>query len=74
MNRIYRKKQKGREEHIEDMLIKLEKDLSNFQIAIQKKDKTIQESIRLLKLTKQEYQNLFQKNKILKDKLNLTQK
>ena len=74
MNRIYRKKQKGREEHIEDMLIKLEKDLSNFQIAIQKKDKTIQESIRLLKLTKQEYQNIFQKNKILKDKLNLTQK
>ena len=74
MNRIYRKKQKGREEHIEDMLIKLEKDLSNFQIAIQKKDKTIQESIRLLKLTKQEYQNLFQKNKVLKDKLNLTQK
>ena len=74
MNRIYRKKQKGREEHIEDMLIKLEKDLSNFQIAIQKKDKTIQESIRLLKLTKQEYQNLFQKNKVSKDKLNLTQK
>ena len=56
------------------MLIELEKDLSNFQIAIQKKDKTIQESIRLLKLAKQEYQNLFQKNEILKDKLNLIQK
>ena len=45
------------------MLIELEKDLSNYQIAMQKEDKRIQE-----------YQNLFQENKILKDKLNLIQK
>ena len=32
-----------------------------------KKDKTIQEYVRLLKLTKQEYQKLFQENKILKE-------
>ena len=67
MNRINRKKQKNREEDIEDVLGELEKDLSNFQITIQKKDKTIQESVRLLKLTNQK---LFQKNKILEDKLN----
>ena len=30
MNRINRKKQKSREEYIEDMLVELEKDLSNF--------------------------------------------
>ena len=60
MNRINRTKQKSREEHMEDVLIELEKDLSNFQITIQKKDKIIQEYIRLLKLTKQEYQKLFQ--------------
>ena len=34
------------------------------------KDKTIQQYIRLLKLTKQEYQKLFQENKILKEKGN----
>ena len=56
------------------MLVELEKDLSNFQITIQKKDKTIQEYVRLLKLTKQEYQKLFQENEILKDKLNLIRK
>ena len=43
MNRINRKKQKSREEHTEDVLEKLKKDLPSFQIAIQKKDKTIQE-------------------------------
>ena len=67
MNRINRKKQKNREEDIEDVLGELEKDLSNFQITIKKKDKTIQESVRLLKLTNQK---LFQENKILEDKLN----
>ena len=30
MNRINRKKQKSREEYIEDILVELEKDLSNF--------------------------------------------
>ena len=34
------------------------------------KDKTTQQYIRLLKLTKQEYQKLFQENKILKEKVN----
>ena len=69
MNRINRKKQKSREEHTEDVLVELGKDLLNFQIIIQKKDKTIEEYVRLLKLTKQEYQKLFQEYKISKDKI-----
>ena len=60
MNRINRTKQKSREEHIEDMLVELEKDLSNIQITILKQDKTIQEYVRFLKLTKQECKKLFQ--------------
>ena len=74
MNRINWKKQKNIEEHIEDVLVELEKELLNFQITIHKKDKAMQEYVRLLKLTKQEYQKLFQENKILKDKLNLIKK
>ena len=37
MNRTNRKKQKSRQEHIEDRLMELEKDMSNFQITIQKR-------------------------------------
>ena len=74
MNRINWKKQKNIEEHIEDVLVELEKELLNFQITIHKKDKAMQEYVRLLKSTKQEYQKLFQENKILKDKLNLIKK
>ena len=40
MNRINKKKQKSREEHIEDVLAELENDLSNFQITIQKENIT----------------------------------
>ena len=63
MNRINRKKQKSREEHIEDVLEKLKKDLPSFQIAIQKKRQDNTRMLRLLKLTKQEYQKLFQEKK-----------
>ena len=42
------------------MLVELEKDLSNIQITILKQDKTIQDYVRFLKLTKQECQKLFQ--------------
>ena len=45
------------------MLIDLEKDLSNFKLNIDKKDKTIKEYIRLLTLEKKEYQKLFEENK-----------
>ena len=60
------KKVKTREEQFEEVLLFLEKNLTNFQVTIDKRDKTIQEYIRLLKLTKIEYQKLFNENKILK--------
>ena len=60
------KKVKTREEQIEEVLLFLEKNLTNFQVTIDKRDETIQEYIRLLKLTKIEYQKLFNENKILK--------
>lgn len=71
MNKINKKNpKKTREQHIEDVLIDLEKSLPNFQLTIQKKDKAIQEYVRLLNLTKLEYQKPFQENKILKEKIN----
>ena len=50
------------------------KKLSNFWLSIDKRDKTIEEYIRLLKLTKTEYRNLFNENEILKEKLEKTGK
>ena len=50
------------------------KDLANFQLTVQKKDKTIQEYIRLLKLIKAKYQKLFEENKILKQKIEAAEK
>ena len=61
-------KEKTREQHIEDVLIDLKKDLSNFQLSLQTKDKTIKEYVRLLNLTKTEYQNIFNENRQLKKK------
>ena len=74
MSKSFSKKRKAREQHIEDVLVELEKDLANFQLTVQKKDKTIQEYVRLLKLTKQEYQKLFQESKLLKERINSIEK
>ena len=63
-----KKNPKTREQHIEDVLIDLEKNLSNFQLSLQTKDKTIKEYVRLLNLTKTEYQNIFNENRQLKKK------
>ena len=49
------------------MPVELEKYFVKLSNHNTKKDKTIQEYVRLLKLTKQEYQKLFQENKILKE-------
>ena len=55
---------------MEEVLVELEKKLANYQLTVQKKkDKTIQEYTRLLKLTKAKYQKLFEENKILKEKI-----
>ena len=69
------KKVKTRAENIEDVLLNLEKFLSNFQLIIDERDRTIQEYIKvIIKLTKIEYQTLFNKNKTLKEKLEKTGK
>ena len=54
---------------MEDVRVELEKDLADFQLTVHKRDKTMQEYIRLLKLTKTKYQKLFEENKILKEKI-----
>ena len=41
-------KEKTREQHIEDVLIDLKKDFSNFQLSLQTKDKTIKKYVRLI--------------------------
>ena len=68
------KKQKTRQEEITEVLIDLEKGLSNFKLNIDKKDKTIKEYIRLLTLEKKEYQKLFEENKRLKEFLERARK
>ena len=67
MSKSFKKIQKTREQHFKDVLVDLE-------LAFQKTDKTIQEYIRLLKSTKQEYQKLFQENKLLKERINSIEK
>ena len=37
MNRLNKKKQKTREQHIKDMLVELENELQNFQLTVLKK-------------------------------------
>ena len=74
MSKSFKKNQKTREQHIKDVLVDVEKDLANFQLTVQKIDKIIQEHVRLLKLTKQEYEKLFQENKLLKERLNSIEK
>ena len=54
-----KKIQNTREQHIEEVLSDLEKDLMNFQLPLQTKDKTIKEYVRVLNLTKTEYQKIF---------------
>ena len=58
MIQINNKQQKTMEQHIKDPLIEFEKDLLNFQLSLQTKDRTIIEYVRLLNLTRTEYQKI----------------
>ena len=58
-----KKKVKTREEEISEIFLDLKKDLSNFKITVEKKDKTIQLHVKLFKLTKIEYQIFLKKIK-----------
>ena len=71
---LSKKTQKTSEQHMEDVIVDLGKVLANFQLTVQKKDKTIQEYLRLLKLTKQKYQKLFRENKLFKERINSIEK
>ena len=66
------KKVKTRAENIEEVLLNLEKNLSNFQLIIDKRDRT--RIYQTYNKTKIEYQTLFNKNKTLKEKLEKTEK
>ena len=52
----------------------LEKFFSNFQMTVDKKDKRMQENIRLLKLVEIEYQRVLNENKSLKQEIELIKK
>ena len=79
MSKSFEKK-KTREQHIEEVVVDLEKD--KFSASSSKKktiekyvsSKTIQKYVGLLKLTKQEYQKLFQESKLLKERINSIEK
>lgn len=61
--------QKTKEQQIDKIFFDLEKDLSNFEFTIERNDKTIEQYVKLLKLTKAEYQKLQLENKKLKEKI-----
>ena len=49
------------------VLGELEKDIENFKLTIEKKDKQLNKFSKILKATKIEYQKLFKENKYLKN-------
>ena len=65
---------KKREEDTEEVLVKLENFFSNFQMTVDKKNKRMQENIRLLKLVEIEYQRVLNENKSLKQEIELIKK
>ena len=74
MSKSFKKTNKRLQNSISRTYLLSLKDLANFQLTVQKKDKTIQEYIRLLKLIKAKYQKLFEENKILKQKIEAAEK
>ena len=61
-----KEKQKAKEEEINEVLIDLEKDLSNFKLNIDGRDKTIKEYIRFLTLAKKSIRNYLRETKGLR--------
>ena len=45
MSKSFKKKHKTREQHIEEVLVDLEKDLANFQLTVQKKTKQYESTL-----------------------------
>ena len=60
------KRQKTKDNEINDLLTDLEQDLGNFKLNIDQKNKKIKEYINLLALARTEYKKVVQENNLLK--------
>ena len=66
MNRNKKIKVKTKDQKTKELLTDLEKDLSNFKLENDNKDRKIKEYIRLLELARNEYRKVVQENNLLK--------
>ena len=66
MNRSKKIEVKTKDQEIKKLLTDLEKDLSNFKLDNDNKDKKLKEYIRLLELAQNEYRKVVQENNLLK--------
>ena len=66
MNKNKKIKVKTKDQEIKELLKDLEKDLSNFKLDNDNKDRKIKEYVRLLQLARNEYQKVVQENNLLK--------
>ena len=66
MNRSKKIKVKTKDQDVKELLTDLEKDLSNFKLDNDKKDRKLKEYIRLLELARKEYRKVVQENNLLK--------
>ena len=66
MNKNKKIRVKTKDQEIKELLKDLEKDLSNFKLDNDNKDRKIKEYVRLLQLARNEYQKVVQENNLLK--------
>ena len=66
MNKNKNSKVKAKDQEIKELLTDLEKDLSNFKLDNDNKDRKLKEYIRLLELARNEYRKVVQENNLLK--------
>ena len=66
MNKNKKIKVKTKDQEIRELFKDLEKDLSNFKLDNDNKDRKIKEYVRLLQLARNEYQKVVQENNLLK--------
>ena len=66
MNKNKNIKVKTKDQEIKELLTDLEKDLSNFKLVNDNKDRKLKEYIRLLELARNEYRKVVQENNLLK--------
>ena len=66
MNKNTKIKVETKDQEIKDLLTDLEKDLCNFKLDNDNRDRQIKEYIRLLELARNEYRKLVQENNLLK--------